>query len=87
MNQKIEYSFKKGQFFRVKYLKSISYFSKMVSNLPAQEAKVYNLSRNEKSNEQISIEMGISKRTVENHLYSGLKKLKEAMSKYFESED
>ena len=61
--------------------------SKMVSNLPPQEAKVYNLSRNEKSNEQISIEMGISKRTVENHLYSGLKKLKEAMSKYFEAED
>ena len=60
--------------------------ARMVGNA-IQAAKVYNLSRNEKSNEQISIEMGISKRTVENHLYSGLKKLKEAMSKYFESED
>ena len=61
--------------------------SKMVSNLPPQAGKVYNLSRNEKSNEQISREMGISKRTVENHLYSVLKKLKETISKYFESED
>ena len=59
----------------------------MVSNLPPQAGKVYNLSRNEKSNEQISREMGISKRTVENHLYSVLKKLKETISKYFESED
>ena len=68
-----------------KELKEI--LSKVFGNLPPQASKVYRLSQNEKSNEQISKEMGISKRTVENHHYIILKKLKEAISKYFKAED
>lgn len=68
-----------------KELKEI--LSKVFANLPPQASKVYRLSQNEKSNEQISKEMGISKRTVENHHYIILKKLKEAISKYFKAED
>ena len=68
-----------------KELKEI--LSKVFADLPPQAGKVYKLSQNEKSNEEISKEMGISKRTVENHHYIILKKLKEAISKYFKAED
>ena len=60
--------------------------SKVVDELPTQAGKVYNLSKNGKSNGQIAQEFGISKRTVENHLYKVLKTLKEALKKYFEAE-
>ena len=60
--------------------------SKVVDELPTQAGKVYNLSKNGKSNGQIAQEFGISKRTVENHLYKVLKTLKEALEKYFEAE-
>ena len=59
----------------------------MFGNLPPQAGKVYRLAQNEKSNEQIAKTMGISKRPVENHHYIILKKLKEAISKYFKAED
>ena len=59
--------------------------SQVVANLPPQARKVYNLSRLEKSNEEIAREMGISKRTVENHLYKALKILKESLEQYFKA--
>ena len=60
--------------------------SKVIDELPTQAGKVYNLSKNGKSNGLIAQEFGISKRTVENHLYKVLKTLKEALEKYFELE-
>lgn len=55
----------------------------VINSLPPQAGKIYNLSKNGKSNQQIAIDLEISKRTVENHLYSVFKKFKEELKKYY----
>lgn len=57
----------------------------VINSLPPQAGKIYNLSKNGKSNQQIALDLEISKRTVENHLYSVLKKFKEELKKYYET--
>lgn len=52
----------------------------IVSQMPAQRQRIYNLSRNGgKSNDEISLMLNISKRTVETHLNRALKELKEVV--------
>ncbi|MDP9081250.1 MAG: RNA polymerase sigma-70 factor [Bacteroidota bacterium] len=54
-----------------------------VSNLPDKCRSVYELSRNEhKSNKEIAVYLGISEKTVENHLTRALKKLRVGLSHY-----
>ena len=55
----------------------------VINSLPPQAGKIYNLSKNGKSNQQIALDLEISKRTVENHLYSVFKKFKEELKKYY----
>ena len=57
----------------------------VINSLPPQAGKIYNLSKNGKSNQQIALDLEISKRTVENHLYSVFKKFKEELKKYYET--
>ena len=57
----------------------------VINSLPPQAGKIYNLSKNGKSNQQIAFDLEISKRTVENHLYSVFKKFKEELKKYYET--
>ncbi len=55
----------------------------VIDSLPPQAGKIYKLSKNGKSNQQIALDLEISKRTVENHLYSVFKKFKEELKKYY----
>lgn len=51
---------------------------KLVSMMPQQRRKIFLMSREDGlSNEEIARKIGISKRTVENHLYSAISFLKE----------
>ena len=54
-----------------------------VNQLPDKCRSVYELSRNEhKSNKEIALHLGISEKTVENHLTKALKKLRLGLSHY-----
>ena len=51
---------------------------KLVDHLPEQQQRVFNLSKMEGyTNDEIAIKLGLSKRTVENHLYKALLFLKQ----------
>ncbi|MEB2777411.1 RNA polymerase sigma-70 factor [Algoriphagus sp. D3-2-R+10] len=52
-----------------------------IANLPEKAKKVFILSRYEnRSNEQIALQLGISEKTVEGHITSALKKLRKCHS-------
>jgi len=54
-----------------------------VSQLPDKCRSVYELSRNEhKTNKEIALQLGISEKTVENHLTKALKRLRLGLSHY-----
>src|SRR5260221_1139112 len=54
-----------------------------VSHLPDKCRSVYELSRNEhKTNKEIALHLGISEKTVENHLTKALKQLRLGLSHY-----
>jgi RNA polymerase sigma-70 factor (family 1) len=54
-----------------------------VNQLPDKCRSVYHLSRNEhKTNKEIALYLGISEKTVENHLTKALKKLRVGLSHY-----
>lgn len=54
-----------------------------VSQLPDKCRSVYELSRNEhKTNKEIALHLGISEKTVENHLTNALRKLRIGLSHY-----
>ena len=54
-----------------------------VSQLPDKCRQVYELSRNEyKSNKEIALMLGISEKTVENHLTKALKRLRVGLGNY-----
>ncbi|RED95264.1 RNA polymerase sigma factor [Marinoscillum furvescens] len=56
----------------------------VIADLPPHGKLVYELSKLKGySNQQIADEMGISKKTVESHLYAVLKKVKEALYQHF----
>lgn len=65
-------------------LKELTYtIEEEVSHLPDKCKSVYQLSRNEhKTNKEIALYMGISEKTVENHLTKALKKLRVGLSHY-----
>jgi RNA polymerase sigma-70 factor (ECF subfamily) len=65
-------------------LKELTYtIQTEVSHLPDKCRSVYELSRNEhKSNKEIALYLGISEKTVENHLTKALKKLRVGLSHY-----
>jgi RNA polymerase sigma-70 factor (ECF subfamily) len=65
-------------------LKELTYtIQTEVSHLPDKCRSVYELSRNEhKSNKEIALYLGISEKTVENHLTRALKKLRVGLSHY-----
>jgi len=55
-----------------------------ISHLPEKCRSVYELSRNEhKSNKEIALHLGISEKTVENHITKALKKIKVGLGDYF----
>lgn len=52
----------------------------IVANMPKQRRKIYKLSRERgKSNQEIADELGIAKKTVENHMHLALAELKKAL--------
>lgn len=52
-----------------------------VSKMPNQRKRVYEMSRVEGlKNDEIAVKLGISKRTVENHLNVALKEIKKSIS-------
>lgn len=56
----------------------------IVSNMPAQRQKVYKLSREQQlSNDDIARQLGIEKKTVENHLTNALREIRKALLYYF----
>lgn len=65
-------------------LKDLAYdIETKVSHLPDKCRSVYELSRNEhKSNKEIAMYLGISEKTVENHLTKALKRLRVGLSHY-----
>jgi RNA polymerase sigma-70 factor (family 1) len=65
-------------------LKELAYtIEAEVSHLPDKCRSVYELSRNEhKSNKEIAVYLGISEKTVENHLTKALKRLRFSLSHY-----
>jgi RNA polymerase sigma-70 factor (family 1) len=65
-------------------LKDLAYtIEAEVNQLPDKCRSVYQLSRNEhKTNKEIAMHLGISEKTVENHLTKALKKLRVGLSHY-----
>ena len=56
----------------------------VLNNLTPHSKLVYDMARNKgMTYEQIAQELGISKKTVESHMYNVLKKIKEALQKHF----
>lgn len=55
----------------------------IISNLPEQQRQVFRLSRTEcMTHEEIANKLGISLRTVENHMYRALKVIRKKLSDY-----
>jgi len=65
-------------------LKELTYtIQTEVNQLPDKCRSVYELSRNEhKTNKEIALHLGISEKTVENHLTKALKRLRVGLSHY-----
>lgn len=59
--------------------------SDAIKSLPAHCALVYDLVKIQgKSYEEVAVELGISKKTVESHIHKALLRIKEKLSLYFE---
>lgn len=57
----------------------------VITSLPDHCALVYDLVKNQcKSYEEVALELGISKKTVENHIHKALYRIKEKLTRYFE---
>ncbi len=62
------------------------FINDVLDALPAHNRLVYELARKKGlTNQEISEQLGISIRTVETHLYQVMKKLKDALQKYFDA--